>query len=421
VGIQVGDDGIASSESEELEIQPVEDEREAPSEERAEGEQPEVEKPEEKPPLPKELSKMLREIKEQQPERAGHVRELQTAYYQRNGYREAFSTVDDARNAKATLDALGGEEGIVDLQTLKQEVDVYDEMVASGNPKVVEAWWDEGKEGLIKLAPVVLGKIEAENPAAFEAIARPFFVKSVLQSGIVESVNTVMEFLGDEANPYAQRELTKIVNWLRGMQNEYQGLSKKPEIDPRMQALELERENLRQAESQRRDQDINDKIARYVFDGINEGLRPLLKGRDLSKEAMNDLIMGIGHEIQNSLDADRAYQKNFEALKRTGDINRIVSYSRARIDSIKQRAVNAVYTRRYGNALPAARKTTPTTTTRTTNTTQPRPAVNAAPLMVPQKPTIDQIDWSKDPEQIMYMTGKAYLKSGKFVSWRKAR
>jgi hypothetical protein len=47
-------------------------------------------------------------------------------------------------------------------------------------------------------------------------------------------------------------------------------------------------------------------------------------------------------------------------------------------------------------------------------------------MYVAQKPKWENIAWEKDPKQLLYIAGKAYLHStvkgqpGKFVTWRKA-
>jgi hypothetical protein len=41
------------------------------------------------------------------------------------------------------------------------------------------------------------------------------------------------------------------------------------------------------------------------------------------------------------------------------------------------------------------------------------------PRYVAVKPKLDEIDWSKDPKEYLHIAGRAYLKSGAFVTWRK--
>jgi hypothetical protein len=42
------------------------------------------------------------------------------------------------------------------------------------------------------------------------------------------------------------------------------------------------------------------------------------------------------------------------------------------------------------------------------------------PTYVAAKPAWESIDWDKDPKQLLYITGKAYLKGkGTLVTWRK--
>jgi hypothetical protein len=434
-GIQVDAEGIASGETQveepgvEIGQEQITEETPTGAEsEREAGERTEAERTAAEKagtaPLPKEISKMLRELKEARPELTPHIQELSKAYFQlKSGYQTVFPTVDDARNAKATLEALGGEEGLVELQTLREDVDTYDQMISDGNPKVLDAWFDEAREGIYKLTPTVLSRIEKENPGMFDSITRPFFVKAVLQSGIVDTVNAIGEFMGEDANPYARREYSKLVGWLRGLQEEFRNGSRAPAVDPRVEQLEAEQKKLQGEKTQQRDKDINDRIGRYVYDTLQDGIRPLLKGRTLAKDAMSDLVVGIGHEIQNLLDADPAYQKNLAALKRGGDVTRVVNYMRSKIDAKRQTAITTVWNRRYGTLPPAKKAAVSGSATGATTQARTTPsstrATQAVPVLVPQKPPLDQFDMSKDKDQLLMTRGMGYLKSGKFVTWRK--
>jgi high-affinity K+ transport system ATPase subunit B len=112
---------------------------------------------------------------------------------------------------------------------------------------------------------------------------------------------------------------------------------------------------------------------------------------------------------------------------KTPDRAKIEEYHKARVDSIAAEIVRSTVQKMYpgyakgGSAAGRiAAKAVKTTATAVADVAAAKNTAVGKPTYVAAKPAWESIDWDKDPKQLLYITGKAYLKTGgKLVTWRK--
>ena len=112
---------------------------------------------------------------------------------------------------------------------------------------------------------------------------------------------------------------------------------------------------------------------------------------------------------------------------KTPDRAKIEEYHSARVDSIASEIVRSVVQRMYpgyarGGAAAGriAAKDAKTTAVAKTDVIAAKSTAAGKPTYVAAKPAWESIDWDKDPKQLLYITGKAFLKGkGTLVTWRK--
>ena len=117
---------------------------------------------------PQEIKKALGELKKINPKAAEIARR---GLYEANDYRRAVGTVQQARELADTFESLGGSKGILDMQ---EEVrDYAQELTAMGNgdPTVIDDLARDFPQGLVKLVPHALDKLQAIDPGAYEHLA----------------------------------------------------------------------------------------------------------------------------------------------------------------------------------------------------------------------------------------------------------
>jgi hypothetical protein len=99
---------------------------------------PEGDKPVDGRTNPAAIRSALKAFRDLDPKNAPIAKELNNAYGRYTAYREVFPKVEEARNAKALIDANGGHEGIASLQETIRAVNETDQLLYAGDPRVLD-------------------------------------------------------------------------------------------------------------------------------------------------------------------------------------------------------------------------------------------------------------------------------------------
>jgi hypothetical protein len=355
------------------------------------------------------------------------VKQLHQQFERASAYQQVFPKVEEARAAKEFLTEVGGVEGA--RQTL-QSVQESDEKLYAGDPALISAIVDdlktEGKiDALGKLAEPFLTALRKEDePGYYKAVA-PHFLRGLQESDFPAAVNGLHNALKSGNVESAKQIVEGLANWYNGLSR---NIEKQNSVDPEREKLNQEKQEWEQSKQT----EVQTGIAKEADSHNNRALGSALKSylhtpffKGFPREALVDLGNGLKAELYADLKADKAYQTQMKALwsAKKPDRARIVQYHQAKVDSIAEDIVQRVVARRYpgyakggpaaGRIAAAAQKTA------ATNAANAKAVATGKPIYVPQKPAWDSIDWTKDPKQLNYIAGRAYLKSGKLVTWRK--
>lgn len=368
----------------------------------------------------KEVSRMLRELREAHPDKANLLKAVQDAFFRASAYGQHYPTPDEALRAKTTFEALGGDEGIATLQQSAERIRELDTMAETGDPKLIEAWRSESPEGFKKAAPAFLDALEKMDLHTFQETLRPHLIRSLEASGLQNALQRISYLAGQSNNDMLKQEVAGVSDWLKQL-NETEQRRQQTLNDPRNQQLEQQRQQL----STERSTLFNDKVAGqvhpYLSSSIIKSIDSYAGGRTLPQATKDAIVGDVTQEINRILGADKVYQSNMAALRASGDVDKVAKYIKSNIDAIRARAVREVWNKRVApfQAPPKPAATKPAAPA--PNGQAPKPVQSQA-LKLPAKPDGKDIDWDRDPSRLLFMTGKAYLKSGpnagKLVSWR---
>jgi hypothetical protein len=375
---------------------------------------------------PAAVRSALKKLRDLGPEYAPIARQLNDSFGRYNAYKTVFPKVADAQNAKALLDAVGGEEGFTSLQESLKTVQATDAKLYSGDPGVIddilEDLKSEGKtEAFGKLAKPFLEKLRSTDEKAYFAAMKPHFYEGLRGVGFQNVVGNLVKALSGE-NPDvagAHALATQMGEWFEDLKQGVDSASKQ-NLDPDRQAFEQERTRFQTEKQQEFQKGVATVCDSHNNTSLGSALKkymslPLLK--NMPKESLTDLGVGLKQQLYSELSADKTYQTQMDAFfaQRSPDKDKIQRYHQAKVDSISPRIVKDLLNRRYpgqlqkGVAAPA-KKATPAGSAAT-------PGQPQKPQYVPSKPDWNDINWDMDPTQKHYITGRAVLKSGRFISW----
>lgn len=377
---------------------------------------------------PAQIRSALKAFRDSDPKNAPVARELNDGYGRYLAYKNSFPTVAEARDAKAFLDANGGVEGLSELHSTIQSVNETDNLLYSGDPRVldniIEDMRRENKlDAFSKLASPYLDKLRSiDEKGYFEAI-RPHFYQGLVATNVPEVVNALAKALSGEKPDVesAKGLLSEFSNWLNGLRDSVER-SDRSKLDPDRQAFEKQVSEFQTAKQKEFQEGVASSAESHNNQALGGALKPYLKlpyfkQLATNRASMTSLAREIKSTLMDELGADKSYQSQMDAFfaAKSPDKARISQYHNSKVDAIAPRIVKQVIENRYPDY---AKKTAAPARQTPAPNAQQTPQSNK-PTFIKSKPEWEQIDWEKDPQKMLFITGRAFLKGGKFVTWNK--
>jgi hypothetical protein len=383
---------------------PVETPTETPEETPGQG-APEA-PPEGKPTSLKAIRDAVKAFESTNPEHAKALKSLLDNEGRIRAYQETYPDVETARSVKAAIEAVGGLEGITELSRLRDAVEETDSMIEAGDPEVIERIFSDAKEGGVKLLPHYMNRVEKENPQAFGESIRPHLVRSLEAANFLGAVNSLSRLIADK--PEAKEIVDSMVAWFNGEKQK----AEKSNLD----ALQPERNKLKDewgkvtTEKQRIfEEDVNRDVKPVLNQTFSQHMRSYLQNDTRPDAAKQDIARAWLRELGEAMKND---QKQIAQMMKSKNPNKqaVVNFAKTRIAAVAKGVTDKIV---------AQYKLTPNGKPAAKPKPGEQPTVSTTAIKVTQKPSDEQIDWDKDPDRMLFITGKAYLKgSGKLVKWR---
>jgi hypothetical protein len=342
---------------------------------------------------------------------------LNDTYFKHNAVMNELGvkTVDEARTMKAALDTAGGADGIAQLQTKASTLDLVDSNFEKGDPSVVKDMSEAFPEGFKKIVPAAMDEYKKLDAAGFGNALRPHALEFMQQAGFVDALNQIDAALQTGDGPAIDKIVKTMAAWFKGQQ---QQVGAKPKADPEREQFEKDRTEFRTKQENDFRSGVGNAASVHYNAVLDKALAPFIKQHKLSKDAIHDAKQGIFAEVGklNTKTYSDTLKANFAAKDRNAA--NIQKYIEANLDVVVPKAVNNVMARRYKSVATPTVKNTPTKV----NTPANKMGGSAVPVALPKAPVDADIDWSKDRQQLLFITNKAFMKSGpyrgKLVTWK---
>jgi hypothetical protein len=394
---------------------------------------------------PQNIRQALKAMRDADPAKNGAVvKELHGAFERWEASKAIFPKgVAEMKEAKAFIDTVGGHEGLENLQNQVAAINESDELLYAGDPKIIENIVEDlkgqGKLGaLAKLAPAFWDALKVNDNDGFYKAFSPHFLSALQDVEMPETMAGLSAALakGDAAGiAEAKRIVDGMTNWYKGLESK-SAQTKADAVSPERVKLDEERKAF--AKEQNDFKTNQSEAFKTAVGKESEHLNNQVLGSDLkvylkmpffqgfTKENLTPLASQIKQDLFATLKADKAYQAQMKALWGTKNPDRakIVEYHKAKLESISFETVKNTVQRMYpgyAKGGPAAGRVAAAEVKKAAVVkTDAAAAASGKPVLVAVKPKWEEIDWTKDEKQYLYIAGKAYLKaSGKLVTWRK--
>jgi len=412
---------------------------------------------------PENVRKALKTMRDASPSNAAVVKELHGAYERFHAYKTEFPTVQAAKEAKAFIESIGGEEGYTKLNESIDAVKATDELLYAADPQLWKNVLEDLKasghpEAFGKLAPAYLSELKVHDADAYYNTFKPHFFNGLKESRMDVMLNSLTAALGaKDAEGKAAPDVKSIASlvqnmnsWYKDIEAEEQSRTKEPEVSVEQKKFLEEKaafEKTKSADAQEKITNWENSVAETAEKNNNvtlgAALKPFLKMpffKDFQRETKIDLGNGIKEDLYAALKADKAYQTQMAALWKGGNNAannaKIQKFHQDWLNDNAVRLVTKTVQRRYpgyakggsaaGRVAAAAEKKTADTKAGVASVTNNKPIyVASRPAnLIRETVTVGGREYKPNDLQMMQIAGRGFVKStdGKsyrLVTWRK--
>jgi hypothetical protein len=307
-----------------------------------------------------EWSKALKELRELYPDRADMLTKLRDTYGRYGALTElAPKGLEDVRQWKTTLDAVGGPEAAAELMQRAATMDQVDERIANADYTVISELPENLQKGFYQMLPDALTDLQTRDPQAFEAAVAPHFQAALAGTGMGDHLKKMYAAAGD--NEPLKELIKQQYDWF---QQQTQGAGKMPggtkSADPQVARLQAELETRRQADDASFVGGITNATNEYVGKAFDKEAAVYLKQLNLTDVQKSDLMESFNAKLVDKLGNDAAFNAQLKAYKSLKNRNpdTINTYIRSKVDESSKSIIDGLVTARYGGM---KRKATPIT------------------------------------------------------------
>lgn len=354
-----------------------------------------------------------------------------------DGVRERYALMDSVTYDAPDGSQLKGADAINALQDFARESAQIDEMIASGDPKVLEAFGEDFNDGLAKLAPALLDRVAQANPDAYQEAMTPHVVRALLSGPALQTHNTLVDLLNekppawlpqDKLALFEQERMGKIRDALVGngkwLNEQIQKAEGKLQANgqPQKQAQTQVDPN-KQAEAKLQEHHWKTNIApgldKHAETSFNDLFRPFQSRLKLNPEAANAMKADFVASVVKKAAQNPAYmnQINRYHSQRNPDPAQVLNYAKIEFDKHAKSVLQSLVTQRYGAFLNGKPKTATVNQSGNGSTANKGP-VGPKEYVVTVKPRSEDVDFKNRRFPELRAQNKFPMKNGRIAVWQ---
>jgi hypothetical protein len=343
------------------------------------------------------------------PEQAATIKKLGDAYFRADAYAKVFPTVQDASSAKQLFDAVGGVDGVTQIQQRQQQYDAQDEAIKTGNPEAIDSAFKNFPDGMAALAPHYLDTLARTNPESYATAVAPHAMGLLERAGVLGHIQQ----LAAETDPARKAALAnQLDQWMQKQGQDVKQLRTAPTKNPMEGKLLEQKTALEQQQEQFFSKQVDTAVNTASTPELNKIVDQYAKTYKLNDVQKQRFNLSLANRVVQEMLADDTFKKQ-DQIRRTGkDVQKVADF---RASEFQRRLGDAAFKEAqelYG----ATQKPSGGTGEVKPNTAKTAPG--GGPLLVSRAMTPGDLDMSKDPNQYLFIANKGYRKDGTFVTWK---
>lgn len=344
-------------------------------------------------------------------------------YPEAKNFREVIRSI---RTQKATLEAVGGDEGIQNLQT---EVADYQKEIgqfANGDRALVEQLYEGNPQSTMLAARNCLEVLAEKNLTLLDQAILPNMISRLQAAQLPQFLKAIAQHCIDGKGQEAYDLTQKISTWLSELEKHVEGINKdRTKVDPREQELSKREQAAEQKETQIYERQISNNVTKLNNVSLDKVTRGFFKEMGFDGEGRREFTQGLINRVTKAMALDKPFQRLARSIMSKGDAERASEFISDKFEEL----LPDIF-RTYRNTLYPKMASKPSA-----NGTGGKPGAGAGKdkpaagaggggnpqaTLVTKKPGSAEIDWEKTTEEMYHVGrgfGEAILTNGKRVKW----
>jgi hypothetical protein len=242
-------------------------------------------------------------------------------HYSLNAYKQEFPSVQEARSAKATLESLGGEEGINDLTSEVGDYRNEIEQFSNGDPELLNQLYEANPDALATAGQNLLQLFGERNTGLYDKIIAPAMSTRLADADVYSEFDRLLNFVKEGDGQSAWDTGLKIRNWFEKLQRFAQsnGREARQKVNPEAEALAREREEVAQERSVMRETAIRNDVNTMNMSATKKVVDPFFREVKLTNDGKKSFVDQLNSRIYAMMKGDKTFQRNFKNIRDKGD------------------------------------------------------------------------------------------------------
>jgi hypothetical protein len=351
--------------------------------------------------------------------------------------------INSVRAMKATIDSLGGEQGITETRQELEDWRTEAKQFADGDPALIESLGKANPESLARTTTNALEWLAKNNHLnLLDEAVLPNMVDRLQTNGYFQVLDNLEALIKKGDGQGAYDLLTKLKGWshdLRGKAEKFVGeRANRKAPDPKAEEYARKDAEYAKRDQEQFNQNVNRQLTQLNNSALDDTTKQMFNELGLKPEGRRDFVQGLMQRIWDSMAKDKIYQGQVREILRKNDSKEaaefiaaefserlpehFIKYRNIRYPNYKPSRSSGGGSSRQasnGNAGGGDRQQQQRTDNKNGNAGAGDAAKNQEYIQLKdgEMPTRAQVDWKKT-SHVEYISGRATLVNGKRVKWR---
>ncbi len=344
------------------------------------------------------------------PEQAEALKTLASSHFRAEAYAKVFPKVEEAQAAKTFIDTVGGIDGFA---TIQQRMEGYDQQEAglqSGDPAVLDSFFQDYPEGAATLAPHYLERLGRSNPDALATTIAPYAMGMLTNAGIVNHIAQ----MASETDPARLKSMAaQAQEWFKSQTEALKNIRQQNPQNPMDAKLKEQQTALQQQQEEFFGKQVDAAVNTASSGDLSKVVDQYAKTYKLNDIQKARFGTSLATRVVQEMLADDTFKKQDQIRRASKDVQKVASFRAAEFTRRLDDAAFKESQELYGATTRPAQKTGEV------KPNQPKTAPGGGPLLVSRAMDTADLDMSKDPHGYLFIGNKGYRKAdGMFVTWK---